>query len=93
VSDKTKINCSGLTGKQVKVIMFGPVRDITKCSSLVMTGATVGDILNQLVIHFGSPLSRLLETCAVWVNGEKSNENVKLKTGDEVAILPPVSGG
>ena len=38
-------------------------------------------------------LKPLLERCALAVNGEYADRCVSLSAGDEVAILPPVSGG
>ena len=38
-------------------------------------------------------LKPLLERCALAVNGEYVDRGVSLSAGDEVAILPPVSGG
>jgi molybdopterin converting factor small subunit len=37
----------------------------------------------------------VLEKCAVWVNGDEpvAGDETLLAPGDEVAILPPVSGG
>jgi molybdopterin converting factor small subunit len=37
----------------------------------------------------------VLATSRVWVNGDEpaAGDDTKLRQGDEVAVLPPVSGG
>jgi molybdopterin converting factor small subunit len=35
----------------------------------------------------------LIPTCKVWVNGEPAERDTVVHDQDEVAILPPVSGG
>jgi len=34
-----------------------------------------------------------LETCQVWCNGEPTAPNAPVGDDDEIAVLPPVSGG
>ena len=43
--------------------------------------------------RFGAEFARLLPTCAVWVNGEPAGQDYPVGVADEVAVLPPVSGG
>jgi molybdopterin converting factor small subunit len=57
------------------------------------TGASVGEVLDDAVRRFGPALAALLPTCAVWVNGEPAEPDQPLGANDEVAVLPPVSGG
>ena len=38
-------------------------------------------------------LVRLLPRCALAINGNYVQESVQLADGDEVAVLPPMSGG
>ena len=45
-----------------------------------------------LLIHLQEFL-KILNASRVWVNGESVDKNVVLVDGDEVAVLPPVSGG
>ena len=42
---------------------------------------------------YGAGFAELLPTCRVWVNGEDVDDTRTLAGDDEVAILPPVSGG
>jgi molybdopterin converting factor subunit 1 len=80
---------------RVRVLFFGVLKDLAGCSSDSLTlseEATVGDVLE----HYESQLASLngkLSSVAVSVNQEYAGPDAKLHSGDEVALLPPVSGG
>jgi molybdopterin converting factor small subunit len=44
---------------------------------------------------YGEEFSAVLERARVWVNGDEpvDGEATALRDGDEVAVIPPVSGG
>lgn len=56
-------------------------------------GDTVGDVLDEAVRRFGQPFADVVSTSKVWVNGSPAERATGVDPGDEVAILPPVSGG
>ena len=56
-------------------------------------GETVGDVLDEAVRRFGQPFADVLGGSKVWVNGTPAERATALAAGDEVAVLPPVSGG
>lgn len=51
------------------------------------------DVLDAAVRKYGAAFADVLPTCRVWVNGETAELDVPLRPSDEVAVLPPVSGG
>jgi molybdopterin synthase catalytic subunit len=54
-------------------------------------GASVGDLLEAMA---GTPVGEVRpRQCVVAVNREYAREDVRLAAGDEVALVPPVSGG
>jgi len=59
----------------------------------VIDGATVGDVLDAAVSRYGAAFADLLPSCRVWVNGEAADRAQAVGDSDEVAVLPPVSGG
>lgn len=78
----------------IQVLAFGIVRDIVGGSSLSIElpeQATAAD-LQILLKEKYPPLSRLASVL-VAVNAEYSQGDTPLKEQDEVALIPPVSGG
>jgi molybdopterin synthase catalytic subunit len=78
---------------QVRVLCFGGLKEWLGASAATIElreGATVADLLAQL--GEGRARDRLLGI-AVSVNSEYSTATRMLKDGDEVGLLPPVSGG
>jgi len=56
---------------------------------------TVGALLDSAVSTYGPTFARVLASSRVWVNGDEPADGraTVLADGDEVAVLPPVSGG
>src|SRR5579863_5709552 len=80
---------------QVRVLFFGVLKDLAGRSSDLLTlpeEATLGDVLEHYEIRLPS-LKGKLSSVAISVNQEYSGLEAKLHSGDEVALLPPVSGG
>ena len=55
-------------------------------------GTGCGEVVRHLRNHFPH-LEPLLESSLVAVNGVYTDSDVDVSNGDEVAVLPPVSGG
>jgi molybdopterin converting factor small subunit len=43
--------------------------------------------------RFGPDFAAQVQLCRVWVNGEPAEREDAVGASDEVAVLPPVSGG
>jgi MoaE-MoaD fusion protein len=80
---------------RVRILLFGILKDITGKASDTLElreGATVADLLSQ----FERQIPRIkdsLSSLAVAVNQQYAGAETELKSEDEVALLPPVSGG
>jgi molybdopterin synthase sulfur carrier subunit len=73
--------------------LFAAARQAAGTGRVEMSGPTVGAVLEQARVAYGPQFSAVLATCRVWCNGEPADLTTPLRDGDEVAALPPVSGG
>ncbi len=73
--------------------LFAAAREAAGTSRAVLPGTTVAEVLAAAVSQFGSDFERVLASCKIWVNGEAVEANTPVSDSDEVAVLPPVSGG
>ncbi len=79
----------------VKVLFFGLLHDLTGVAqeeAAVRDGETLGDLWGRYESRF--PRMRdLSDSLVAAVNEEMANRSRPLREGDEVAFMPPVSGG
>lgn len=54
---------------------------------------TVADVLREAEIRYGAHFAAVLARSQVWVNGVSADPFQHVGDHDEVAVLPPVSGG
>ena len=73
--------------------LFASAREAAGTAKAEFAGATVGEVLDAAVTEFGDEFAGVLGTCNVWVNGDQADRDHPVGAGDEVAVLPPVSGG
>ncbi len=73
--------------------LFAQAREAAGTSSVELAGADVQAVMTAAVERFGPGFGAVLDTCRVWVNGEPATGDVPVSEHDEVAVLPPVSGG
>lgn len=78
---------------QIRVLFFGMLKDIAGRASDSLSlpeNATLSDVLR----HYEQAIPReLMSSLAMSVNQEYAGPEARLRPGDEVALLPPVSGG
>ena len=78
----------------MKVLAFGIVKEIFSGSSIDLefdNELTVADVKRKLETQY--PKLKALAFYAVAVNDEYAENDLVIKDNDEVAIIPPVSGG
>ena len=73
--------------------MFAAAREAAGTGSTEMPGDTVQQVLDAAVDAFGQTFAAVLVTSKVWVNGDEVPMGTPVSDKDEVAVLPPVSGG
>jgi len=80
----------------MEILLFGIAKDIVGQSELQISNTNdvpksvqeLKDFLKRKFPEFGK-----LSSFAVAVNSEYVKDNVALNSNDEIAIIPPVSGG
>jgi molybdopterin synthase sulfur carrier subunit len=75
----------------IEILAFGQLTDITGQSTWHMEGVSDTDQLKKILVEKYPSLTNSKYLLAV--NMEVVRGNVKLNSGDVVALLPPFSGG
>ncbi len=73
--------------------LFASAREAAGTARDVVPGATVGEVLDGAVARYGASFAEVLAGCRVWRNGEPTDVSEAAGDDDEIAVLPPVSGG
>lgn len=76
-----------------RLLMFAAARTAAGRGTDTVAGSTVAEVISGARERYGAEFAAVLETCAVWVNGDPAGPNTVVGDDDEVAVLPPVSGG
>ena len=80
---------------EIKVRFFAVLKELLECEHRVLEvpeGSSSETVLSFLKAEIPALFS-ILESCLVAVNGKHADKMASLSAGDELAILPPVSGG
>lgn len=73
--------------------LFAGLREIAGTGEADLPGGTVGEVLDEAVERFGTRFQESLVHARVWVNGDPAEPTDRVTEGDELALIPPVSGG
>ncbi len=77
----------------VRVRLFAALREAADASEVEVSGKTVGDVVDALSDRFGDRFAAVAAVSSFVVNGERAARSTPIAEGDELALLPPVSGG
>ena len=80
-------------GKMAIVRLFAAARDAAGTGQDELPGDTVRDVLSVASRRYGDAFTAVLATSKIWVNGEPAQSDDQVGSADELAVLPPVSGG
>jgi molybdopterin synthase sulfur carrier subunit len=73
--------------------LFAGARETAGTGRADMSGQTVAEVLAEARDRFGDDFAQVLAASRVWVNWQPAGDESQVSATDEVAVLPPVSGG
>ena len=76
-----------------RLLLLGPAREAAGVRHDELDGDTVGAVIAAAIARYGSAFADVVAVSALWVNGESADLAQPVGPGDEIAVLPPVSGG
>ena len=80
---------------KVKLLLFAALKDIAGRRDLEMElddGSTLQQVTEKLASLYPE-IGRMQNSVRIAINQEFADENSSLNNGDEIAFLPPMSGG
>lgn len=79
----------------VRLRLFASAREAAGCASDTVEAASLGEALDLARARYGDGFTAVLAQARVWINGDEPSDGAAtaLADDDEVAVLPPVSGG
>lgn len=73
--------------------LFAAAREAAGKQRDELPGETLEEVLELARSRYGPAFSKVLANSRVWLNGEPAEGDAAVSESDEVAVLPPVSGG
>lgn len=77
----------------ITVRLFAALREMAGSSEVGAVGRTAGDLVDELSERYGERFAAVAAVGSIVVNGDRADRGTRVAEGDEVALLPPVSGG
>jgi len=80
---------------RVRLLLFARAREIAGRPRDDFDAASLAQLLDAARARYGADFGDVLEHARIWINGDEPPSGLltDLADGDEVAVLPPVSGG
>lgn len=80
---------------QIKVLFFASLREQMGTGELSLQARNLTELFTQIELQLGAQALQTLkaENIRIAVNQDLIEDEVTLAAGDEVAFLPPVTGG
>lgn len=79
----------------VTLRLFAQAKDAAGTDRGAFEADSVGELLDRAAAAYGDEFAAVLGRSRIWLNGQEPADGAEtaLVPGDEVAVLPPVSGG
>ena len=80
---------------QVKVLFFASLREQVGTAELTVSAGNLAEVYQQIAVILGEQAVQTLrnENIRIAINQDLIEADQQLADGDEVAFLPPVTGG
>jgi len=78
------------------MLLFAAAREAAGRTCDVIPGGTLGAVLDEARRRYGAGFAHVLANSRVWLNGEMQHDEMYdalCRADDEIAVLPPISGG
>ncbi|HVC13726.1 MAG TPA: MoaD/ThiS family protein [Acidimicrobiales bacterium] len=75
------------------LLLFGPARSLAGQPSVTIDASSLTELCDAACRRFGPEFATVLRASALWVNGDPVSGDPAIGDRDEVAVVPPVSGG
>lgn len=75
------------------VLLFAQAREAVGASKVASDADTVAGVMDDLAQRYGSAFADVLAISTLWCNGDPVEPTAAVGPSDELAVLPPVSGG
>ena len=76
-----------------RVLLLGPAHEAAGVRQTEIEGDTLADVIAAAAARFGPRFAEVLAVSRLWVNGENAPLDQPVGPADEIAVVPPVSGG
>ncbi len=73
--------------------LFGPARETAGVARAELPGHSVAQVLSSAQDLYGEAFAAIVAGSRIWLNGEPASAGTAVEDRDEVAVIPPVSGG
>jgi molybdopterin converting factor small subunit len=77
----------------VRVRLFAALRELAGATEVNAEGTTVGEVVSTLEDRYGERFGSIARAGSAVVDGERAELGRGLANGEELALLPPFSGG
>jgi molybdopterin converting factor small subunit len=77
----------------VRLLLLGPAHEAAGLKHDEIEADTLDGALAEAAGRYGESFRAILEVSQVWLNGAPTRGDTPVGAYDEIAVLPPVSGG
>lgn len=81
------------TTEVARLLLLGPARESAGVGNDEIDGESLAEVLQEAVRRYGPGFEEVLRVSQIWINGEPAEGRTSVGPQDQIAVLPPISGG